>query len=99
DEIATPLGEDFYIRLSEDMPNSRLATLSPPGIVKMLVGFRPVRLLIEGLNPRSNISRALGVNPGTSIYLDASRVYARDLEVPAGGGVGTARAIAHAYGA
>jgi CubicO group peptidase (beta-lactamase class C family) len=58
-----------------------------------------VRLLVEGLNPRSNISRALNVNPGTSVYLDASRVYARNLEVPAGGGVGTARAIAHAYGA
>jgi CubicO group peptidase (beta-lactamase class C family) len=32
------------------------------------------------------------------VYLDAARVYARNLEVPAGGGVGTARAMAHAYG-
>jgi len=38
------------------------------------------------------------VNPGTSVYNDESRVYARNLEVPAGGGVGTARAMAHAYG-
>jgi CubicO group peptidase (beta-lactamase class C family) len=98
DEIATPLAEDFYIRLPEDIPNARLATLSPPGMLRMLIGFRPVRLLIEGLNRRSNISRALAANPGTSIYLDEARVYARDLEVPAGGGVGTARAIAHAYG-
>jgi CubicO group peptidase (beta-lactamase class C family) len=98
DEIAGPLGEDFYIRLPEEIPNARLATLSPPGMMKMLVGFRPVRLLVEGLNPRSNISRALSVNPGTSIYLDDSRVYARNLEVPAGNGVGTARAMAHAYG-
>jgi CubicO group peptidase (beta-lactamase class C family) len=98
DEIATPLGEDFYIRLPEAIPNARLAILSPPGIITMLFGFRPVRLLIEGLNRRSKISRALAVNPGTSVYLDESRVYARNLEVPAGGGVGTARAIAHAYG-
>jgi CubicO group peptidase (beta-lactamase class C family) len=97
DEVATPLGEDFYIRLPEEIPNARLGTLAPPGFIKMLVGFRPVRLLVEGLNPRSNISRALAVNPGTAIYLDDSRVYARDLEVPAGGGVGTARAMAHAY--
>ena len=97
DEIATPLGEDFYIRLPEDIPNSRLATLSPPGRLEMFIGFRPLRLLVEGLNPRSNIFRALVVNPGTSIYLDEQRVYARNLEVPAGGGVGTARAIAHAY--
>jgi CubicO group peptidase (beta-lactamase class C family) len=98
DEIATPLREDFYIRLPEDIPNCHLATLSPPGIMKMLIGFRPVRLLMQGLNRRSNISRALSVNPGTSIYLDESCVYARNLEVPAGGGVGTARAMAHAYG-
>jgi CubicO group peptidase (beta-lactamase class C family) len=98
EEIATPLGEEFYIRLPEDMPNSRLATLSPPGMIRMLIGFRPLRLLVAGLNRRSNISRALSVNPGTSIYLDESRVYARNLEVPAGGGVGTARAMAHAYG-
>jgi CubicO group peptidase (beta-lactamase class C family) len=98
DEIAAPLGEEFYIRLPEEVPNSRLATLSPPGRLEMFIGFRPLRLLVEGLNPRSNISRALAVNPGTSIYLDDRRVYARNLEVPAGGGVGTARAIAHAYG-
>lgn len=98
DEIATPLGEDFYIRLPEEIPNARLATLSPPSAIRMLIGFRPLRLLVEGLNPRSNISRALSVNPGTSVYLDQSRVYARNLEVPAGGGVGTARAMAHAYG-
>ncbi len=98
EEIATRLGEDFYIRLPEDVPNARFATLSPPSLIKMLIGFRPVRLLVAGLNRRSNISRALAVNPGTSIYLDEPRVYARNLEVPAGGGVGTARAIAHAYG-
>ena len=98
DEIATPLGEDIYIRLPEDIPNARLATLSPPGRIEMLFGFRPLRLMVEGMNPRSNISRALAMNPGTSVYLDERRVYARNLEVPAGGGVGTARAIAHAYG-
>lgn len=97
DEIATALGEDVYIRLPEEIPNSRLATLSAPGPVEMFVGFRPLRLMVEGLNPRSNINRALSVNPGTSVYLDEQRVYARNLEVPAGGGVATARGIAHAY--
>jgi CubicO group peptidase (beta-lactamase class C family) len=98
DEIARPLGEDVYIRLPEEIPNSRLATLSPPGRIEMLIGFRPLRLMVEGMNPHSNISRALVVNPGTSVYFDDQRVYARNLEVPAGGGVGTARGIAHAYG-
>jgi len=97
DEIATPLGEDVYIRLPDEIPNSRLATLAPPGRIEMLIGFRPLRLMVEGMNPHSNIFRALMVNPGTSVYLDEQRVYARNLEVPAGGGVGTARGIAHAY--
>ena len=98
DEIATPLGEDAYIRLPEGIPNARLATLSPPGRFEMLIGFRPLRLMFEGMKRGSNIYRALAVNPGTSVYLDERRVYARNLEVPAGGGVATARGLAHAYG-
>jgi CubicO group peptidase (beta-lactamase class C family) len=31
------------------------------------------------------------------VYLDPRRIYTRNLEVPSGNGVGTARAIAHAY--
>ena len=98
DEIATVLGESTYIRLPEEIPNSRLATLSAPGRIEMLLEFRPLRLMVEGLNPHSNVSRALMVNPGTNVYLDADRIYARNLEVPAGGGVTTARGMAHAYG-
>jgi CubicO group peptidase (beta-lactamase class C family) len=94
-EIATPLGLDFYIRLPESIPNSRLATLSRPGMLAMLRGF-PLRLTLEVLNPRSNIVRALA---GSMLAHDAQRIYARNLEVPAGGGVGTARAIARAYSA
>ena len=62
----------------------------------MVLGF-PLRLTLEALNPRSNIYRALEINPGAAVYLDDRRIYARNLEVPSGGGVGTARAIAHAY--
>ena len=50
------------------------------------------------MNRRSNIYRALVTNPGSAVYQDEQRVYARNLEVPSGGGVGTARGIAHAYG-
>lgn len=96
DEIATPLGLDAYIRLPESIPNSRLATLAPLRPIEMLLGY-PIRLTLDALNPRSNIYRALLTNPGGGIVLDQQRVYARNLEVPSGGGVGTARAIAHAY--
>jgi CubicO group peptidase (beta-lactamase class C family) len=97
DEIAAALGEEVYIRLPEEIPNSRLAVLSAPGRVALLLGF-PLRLTLEAMNPRSNIYRALVVNPGTSVYIDEQRVYARNLEVPSGNAVGTARGIAHAYG-
>jgi CubicO group peptidase (beta-lactamase class C family) len=98
DEIASPLGEDLYIRLPEAIPNSHLATLggSRPSLIALLRGFG-LRLTLEVMNPRSNINRALNVNPGTGIYQDTQRIYARDLEVPSGNAVGTARAIAHAY--
>ena len=96
DEIASPLGEDVYIRLPETIPNSRLATLARPSLIEMLRGF-PLRFTLEAMNRRSNIYRALTRNPGTGIYHDEQRIYARNLEVPSGGGVGTARAIAHAY--
>ena len=98
DEIATPLGEDIYIRLPETIPNSRLATIARPRPLEMLLGF-PLRFTLEATNRHSNIYRALETNPGTSVYFDEQRVYARNLEVPSGGAVGTARAIAHAYGA
>jgi CubicO group peptidase (beta-lactamase class C family) len=97
DEIAAPLGEYVYIRVPEWVPNSRLATLSPPSPLRMLTGF-PLRLTVEAMNRHSNIYRALMTNPGSGVYQDQEHVYARNLEVPSGGGVGTARGIAHAYG-
>lgn len=98
DEIASMLGGDVYIRLPEEIPNSRLATIAPPGRFEALRKF-PLSLTLDAMNPRSNIYRALEINPGTGVYLDAQRIYARNLEVPSGGAVGTARAIAHAYSA
>jgi len=97
DEIAAPLGLDLYIRVPETIPNARLATLSPPGRLEMLFGF-PLRFTLIAMNHRSNIYRAIAINPGSAVALDAQHVYARNLEVPSGGAVGTARAIARAYG-
>jgi CubicO group peptidase (beta-lactamase class C family) len=97
EEIAAPLGLDVYIRLPEAIPNSRLATLEPPSLIEMLRGFG-FRFMLEAMNPRSNIYRALNTNPGAGIYHDAEHIYARNLEVPSGNGVGTARGIANAYG-
>lgn len=96
DEIAAPLGLDFYIRLPGSIPDARLATLERAGRFALPRGF-PLRLIAAAFSRRSRIYRALAVNPGSEIVRDAQRIYARDLEVPAGGGVGTARALARAY--
>jgi CubicO group peptidase (beta-lactamase class C family) len=95
DEIATPLGLDVYIRLPEDIPNSRLATVVPPTVLERLRGFPP-RLALDTITPGSKIIRALR---GSELPHEKTRVYVRNLEVPAGGGVGTAGGIARAYSA
>jgi len=96
DEIASPLNLDFYIRLPESIPDSRLAKLQNASLFEMLLGF-PIRLTLALWNPNSNFYRSLIKNPGAAISVDEQHIYARNLEVPSGGGVGTARAIAHAY--
>jgi CubicO group peptidase (beta-lactamase class C family) len=98
DEIASPLALDFYIRLPEEIPNARLALIESPTALEMLLGF-PIRLTLASFYPRSNLYRALIANPGAAISRDEKRIYSRNLEVPAGGGVGTARAMARAYSA
>lgn len=96
DEIATPLGLEFYIRLPESIPNSRLAVIEPVNPIRAMLRL-PFPLLRSALNPRSPIHRALMVNPGDRLPHDDARIYSRNLEVPSGGGVGTARAMARAY--
>ena len=93
EEIAAPLGLDFYIRLPESIPDSRLAPLVDPSFSEMLFGF-PIVFALDVFNSHSKIRRALD---GSGLAHDEERIYARNLEIPAGGGVGTARAIAHAY--
>lgn len=97
EDIAEPLGAEFYIRLPPDIPNDRLAPIQSPGFVASILGLPPA-MILRALNPWSHVFRSTMVNPGTMVSLDKDAVYARDLEVPAGGGVGTARALAKLYG-
>ncbi len=96
DEIASPLGLGFYIRLPEEIPNSRLATFYMASSLAMILKGKPV-FMIAFFNPGSLAHRALLKNPGASLPFDKPYIYSRNLEVPSQGGVGTARAIARAY--
>jgi len=97
EEIAFPLGLDFYIRLPEEIPNSRLAPIVRCNPLLMLLYINSMALLFASMNHQSPTYRAVFVNPGPWLPLDDERIYSRNLEVPSGGGVGTARAIAYAY--
>ena len=97
EEIAKPLGIDFYIRVPESMPDERLAPLEPPSLWKRLTGFG-LPVMWEAVRRSSVLHRSLIANPGTSFYVDPKRVVVRNLEAPSGGGVGNARALAKAYG-
>ena len=93
DEIASPLGLDVYIRLPED--DSELAAGDDYAAV---VGRHAARLPAPPGAGRDE--PALQDRPGaqgSELPHDERRVYARNLEVPSGGAVGTARAIARAY--
>jgi CubicO group peptidase (beta-lactamase class C family) len=94
EELAVPLGLDFYIGLPENMPNSRIARVERDIPTKSAAFQAPRRLLLDIPNPHSRINRALwGDLPEDKEY-----VYPRNVEVPSGGGIGTANGIAKAYG-
>jgi hypothetical protein len=57
---------DVYIRIPEEIPNSRFATIAPPSFVEMVKGV-PLRLALVVFSHRSNIYRALNLNPGYAV--------------------------------
>lgn len=97
EEIAAPLGLDFYIGLPDSIPGTRLAPLEPPSLWRRLTSM-PLAVTLNAMNRRSVLYRSLVANPGTGFYVDAEHKVVRNLEVPSGGGVGSAHAIAKAYG-
>ena len=101
DEVARPLGIDFYIGLPDDVPDERLATFIGGGPARAALHLHqmPLRLVLGLCNPRSLTGRVFR-NP--KILSRASDINRRDLlrlELPSVNGVGHARAIATAYGA
>lgn len=100
EDIAIPLdvAGEVYIGTPSSVPDERLAALVPPGLWARFTSMPP-RFMIDALWPRSVLHRSLVANPGTGFYVDPEHVIVRELEVPSGGAVTTARALATAYGA
>ncbi len=100
DEIARPLGAEFYIGLPESIPPARVAAVQPFTLVEMFFKpYRiPARMLFEMLWPNSLTRRSLMnvemKGPGDIAHPRWTRV-----EFPSASGVGSARGLARVLGA
>lgn len=73
EEIASPLGLDCYIRLPEEIPNTRLATLQMANYT-WAIFHNPLPLTFAALNSHSPLYRSMVSNPGTLLALDPERI-------------------------
>jgi CubicO group peptidase (beta-lactamase class C family) len=98
DEVAGPLGLEFYIGLPDDVPSSRVASIKGASIASMLANFRamPPLMMAAFLRRGSHTARAF-MNPRMRGPADLDRPEYRAVEIPAGGGIGQVRSIARAY--
>ena len=97
DEVAVPLGVDFFIGLPPEIPPERLASVLPfsPGRALRALPTTPWPMLLRVLWPWSLLRRSFQAFPDVN-WSDRRSL---EVEVPAGNGVGTARAIARLYSA
>ncbi|HKJ55127.1 MAG TPA: serine hydrolase domain-containing protein, partial [Nitriliruptoraceae bacterium] len=101
-EIAAPLGGlDFMIGVPDDLPDARLATFLGAPIARGLLHLQDMewRLLAGLMRPGSLTARAFLVMPMD--VQEIGIINERDilaLELPAFGGVGSARAVGTAFG-
>jgi CubicO group peptidase (beta-lactamase class C family) len=96
EEIAVPLGLEFYIGLPPEIPDERLATVKTLSIPRALLSLprTPPAMLKKYFQPHSTIRKSF-------LFSDLSwnDRHTLEVELPAGNGVGTARAMARAYSA
>jgi CubicO group peptidase (beta-lactamase class C family) len=99
EEIATPLGLDFYIGLPASVDRSRIAHVHGWSRAEALLHLNtmPSGFVIGLLNPFSLTGRAF-ITPGARVLADLNRDELRSVEMPAMNGTGTARSVAKLYG-
>jgi CubicO group peptidase (beta-lactamase class C family) len=99
DEIAEPLGLEFYFGVPPHVPDERIADIKAyrRAEVLMHLGTMPPGMVLGFARPRSLTARAFG-NPRLSGPGDLNLPKFRAVEMPAAAGVGTVRSIAGAYG-
>jgi CubicO group peptidase (beta-lactamase class C family) len=98
EEVAAPLGLEFYFGLPESVSPDRVARIKGASIPSMLAHVRtmPPGMMASFLRPGSHTARAF-MNPRMRGPADLDRPEYRAVEIPAGGGIGQVRSIARAY--
>ena len=96
EEVALPLGIDFFIGLPPEIPDARLAKVKPFSPARAIAAIRttPLDIIPGVLWPWSLLRKSMAF-----VELPWNERPSLEVEVPAGNGVGTARAIARAYSA
>ena len=94
EEIAGLLDIDFYIGVPQHIPQDRIAVLRTLSMTRALLALRntPPVMIRKLLRPGSLLRRSMLLQ-----NLDMNDRRVLELELPAGNGVGTARAIARLY--
>jgi CubicO group peptidase (beta-lactamase class C family) len=100
DEVARPLGVEFYIGLPGGVGPDRVATIVGGGIIKQALHARqtPWPLLRRLLNPRSLTFKAFNSGPRGRKLSDLNQPRYLEVELPSVNGTGTALALAQVYG-
>jgi CubicO group peptidase (beta-lactamase class C family) len=100
EEIATPLGLEFYIGLPACVPDDRLARIRMFSRLQLLLHMNtlPPKLVLSYLWPWSLPARAFD-NPKLKPFDVVNTRQYLEVESPAGNGIGQVRSIARAYSA
>lgn len=100
EDIAKPLGVDFFIGLPADQGLERIATMAATRGLDALRYERdfPLRIGAE-VAAKRGLSYAALTNPRTGSPARATRREFLEVELPGSNGVGNARALARVYGA
>jgi CubicO group peptidase (beta-lactamase class C family) len=100
DEVAAPLGVEFYVGLPDTVEPDRVAYIHGyrPAELMLHLNTMPWRFAMSFLNPRSITARSFNNPSVLKVTGNYNLPEVRRLEVPAANGTGQVRAIARLYG-
>jgi CubicO group peptidase (beta-lactamase class C family) len=99
DEIARPLGIEFYFGVPADVSDDRIAQVKGYHRAEVLLHIGPMpAAMLRGFASRRSLTYRAFTNPKLRGPADLDRPEFRSVELPAATGVGQARAVARVYG-